>query len=98
MTISIDRRQIATLDEIRSIELHCPKRGCGGILAIDLRPGCIDDEEQCPRCKRTWWTPKEPSTALELLRALTSARNRHHSEPDAPIIQLILPEPAGAIE
>ena len=97
MTIAIERRQIATVDEIRSIE-HCPKRGCGGILAIDLRPGCIDTEEQCPRCKRTWWTPNEPSTALELLKALTSARNTRHSEPNGPIVKLVLPEPANAIE
>ena len=37
----IETRQIVTVEEIRSIELKCPKHDCGGILRIDLRPGCI---------------------------------------------------------
>ena len=47
-------RQLATVDEIEEIELKCRKHGCGGILRIDLKPGSINSDEQCPRCKRTW--------------------------------------------
>ena len=91
----IETRQIVTIEEIRSIELKCPKHDCGGILCIDLRPGCINTEEQCPRCRRTWWTPSQPSTVLELLKALTNSRHTHNEGPDAPTVAMILPDPAG---
>ena len=92
----IETRQIVTVEEIQGIELKCPKHDCGGILCIDLRPGCINTEEQCPRCKRTWWTAKQRSTVLELLKALTNSRHARNEGPDAPTITMILPEPADS--
>ena len=50
----VETRRIVPVEEIRSIELNCPKHDCSGVLRIDLRPGCINTEEQCPRCRRTW--------------------------------------------
>ena len=89
----METRQLATIDEIEAIELKCRKHGCGGILRIDLKPGSISTDEQCPRCKRTWWTPNQQHTALQLLKALTN--NRCDEEPDSPIVTLILPSPAN---
>ena len=89
----VETRQIVPVEEIRSIELKCAKRNCGGVLCIDLRPGCIDTEEQCPRCKRTWWTPSQPSTVLELLEALMNNRQRLNKGADTPIVAMILPGP-----
>ena len=71
----LETRQLATVDEIQAIELKCRKHDCGGILRIDLKLGSISTDEQCPRCKRTWWTPNQQSTALQLLKSLTN--NRH---------------------
>ena len=93
MTMILETRQIATIDEIQAIELKCPKHGCGGTLQIDLRPGCIDTEEQCPRCKRTWWTPSKPSTTLELVKTLSEMRHGQQNDPYGPIVRLVLPEP-----
>ena len=94
----VETRQIATVDEIRAIELECPKHGCGGLLEIDLRPGCISAEEQCPRCKRTWWTSQKSTTTLELIKGLTDMRHARHADPDGPIVRLILPEPENGVE
>ncbi len=94
----IETRQIATVDEIRGIELECPRHGCGGMLEIDPRPGRSNAEEQYPRCKRTWWTPDEWTTTLELVRTLTDMRHAQHTDPDAPIVRLIPPEPEGSVE
>jgi len=94
----IETRQIATVDEIRAIELKCPKHGCGGLLEIDLRPGCISDEEHCPRCKRTWWTPTKSTPTLELVKALTDMRHGQHANPGGPIVRLVLPEPESSVE
>ena len=88
----LETRQLATVDEIEEIELKCRKHGCGGILRIDLKPGSINSDEQCPRCKRTWWTPSQQGTALHLLNALTN--NRHDEDADSPIVTLLLPSPA----
>jgi len=93
-----ETRQIATVDEIRAIELKCPKHGCGGMLEIDLRPGCINAEEQCPRCKRTWWTPNESTTTLELVKTLTEMRHAQQADPNGPIVRLVLPEPEDRVE
>ena len=93
-----ETRQIATIGKIRATELKCPKHGCGGKLEIDLRPGCIDSEEQCPRCKRTWWTARKPTTTLELLRALTDMRNTRDEDPSGPSAGLILPAPETGAE
>ena len=49
-----ETRHLATVDEIKAIELKCRKHGCGGILRIDLKPESISTDEQRPRCKRTW--------------------------------------------
>jgi len=92
----VETRQIASIDEIRAIELKCRKHGCGGKLEIDLRPGCMDTEEQCPRCKRTWWTRDKPSKTLELLKTLTDSR--HDNDPNGPTARLILPGPENSVE
>ncbi len=87
----LETRQLVTIDEIQAIELKCRKHACGGILHIDLRPGSLNAEEQCPRCKRTWWTPEQPSTVSELLKALTDNRHIHNEGPDVPAVTMILP-------
>ena len=87
----LETRQLATVDEIEAIELKCRKHGCGGILRIDLKPGSISGDEQRPRCKRTWWTPSQQGTVLQLLNALTN--NRYDEDGDSPIVTLILPSP-----
>ena len=92
----LETRQLVTTDEIRAIELKCRKPACGGILHIDLRPGSLNAEEQCPRCKRTWWTPEKPSTAFELLKALTDSRHIHDESRDVPTVTMILPGPADS--
>lgn len=88
-----ETRQLVTTDEIQAVELKCRKHGCGGILRIDLRPGSLNTEEECPRCKRTWWTPNGPSTVRELLNALTDNRHARDEGPDVPIVTMILPDP-----
>ena len=98
MTLVTETRQIATVDGIRAIEHKCPRHGCGGMLEIGLRPGCINAEEQCPRCKRTWWTPNEPTATLELVKTLTDMRHAEHEDPDGPIVRLVLPEPESSVE
>jgi hypothetical protein len=90
----LQTRQLVSTDEIETIELNCRKHGCGGILRIDLRPGGLNSEEQCPRCKRTWWTPDQPNTARELLEALTNSRHMQNEGPDGPTVTMILPGPA----
>ncbi len=92
----VETRQLVTTDEIEAIELKCRKHACGGILRIDLRPGSLNAEEQCPRCKRTWWTPEKPSTAFELLRALTNNRHIQNEGPDVPTVTMILPNPTDS--
>ena len=91
----VETRQLVTVDEIQAIELNCRKHGCGGILRIDLRPDGLDNEEQCPRCKRTWWTPDRPGTVFELLRALINNRHIPNETPNIPNITMILPNPAS---
>ncbi len=51
----VEIRHLATVDEIEAVELHCKNPDCSGVVRLDLLPGCLDNEQRCPRCKSIWW-------------------------------------------
>ena len=74
--MTVEHRCLATLDEVLSVEVECTKEGCSGMIRLDLKIGCLDPVQACPRCRTVWWPEHgTKSSAYKLLSALLHYRS-----------------------
>ncbi len=93
--MTIETRIVASVDDIRHIEVTCPDKDCTGRLFVDLDYK-IKTEQKCPQCSAHWWAhnpapDRKPHPVFVLLSALVSHRARINGDHG---IEIIFPGPS----
>ena len=96
--MTVETRIIALIDDIKHVEVTCPKIGCNGRLFIDLGRD-VELEQQCPQCNKIWWShspapDQKPNPVFAVLTALVSHQRRTRNPSPGPDVELIFPGPS----